>query len=67
MIMLMTFVLTMMMMMVMMMVMTAGIEASHGHDVAADIDGGTSLPGLTNGQLPYKMFKTKLCLHQKTT
>ena len=48
-IMLMTFVLTMMMM-VMMMVMTAGIEASHGHDVAADIDGGTSLPGLTNGQ-----------------
>ena len=40
----------MMMMMVMMMVMTAGIEASHGHDVAADIDGGTSLPGLTNGQ-----------------
>ena len=50
MIMLMTFVFTMMMMMMMMMVMTAGIEASHGHDVAADIDGGTSLPGLTNGQ-----------------
>ena len=49
-IMLITFVLTMMMMMVMMMVVTAGIEASHGHDVAADIDGGTSLPGLTNGQ-----------------
>ena len=29
----------------MMMISTVGVESSHGHDVAADVDGGTSLPG----------------------
>ena len=27
------------------MISTVGVESSHGHDVAADVDGGTSLPG----------------------
>ena len=31
---------------VMMMISTMGVESSHGHDVAADVDGGTSLPGV---------------------
>ena len=30
---------------VMMMISTVGVESSHGHDVAANVDGGTSLPG----------------------
>ena len=30
----------------MMMISTVGVESSHGHDVAANVDGGTSLPGV---------------------
>ena len=28
----------------MIMIPTVGVESSHGHDIAADIDGGTPLP-----------------------
>ena len=27
------------------MISTVGVESPHGHDIAADIDGGTPLPG----------------------